>query len=325
MVALAESQAGYVPISVSTLVPDRSVGVRLYLRESKDVKPRLYCAENVPFEDQDQRRLLQRGIRTLYISTNDHHRFQAYLRENLDGILQDDTIPVKERFGSLNLVVRDVLSEAFSRKSTDETVDTTHYLAHLCVEFLDRDDCVARELFRVMYHDYHTFTHSANVSYFCVMLAKSAGFHDKQMLHEIAVGGLVHDIGKLDIPDRILLKPGKLDDREFDIIKNHPRDGFLKLSHRTDLSKGQLRMVYQHHERIDGMGYPVGCHGSEIHDWAKICAVVDVFEALTANRPYRKGMPVAAAFEIMDRGVGKAFDEDYLACWKSTINPTQKS
>ena len=78
-------------------------------------------------------------------------------------------------------------------------------------------------------------------------------------------------------------------------------------------------MVYQHHERLDGGGYPVRCSANEIHDWARICAVSDVFEALTSNRPYRVGMSHASAFEIMDRSSGSGFDKGIYECWKRLI------
>ena len=128
-----------------------------------------------------------------------------------------------------------------------------------------------------------------------------------------------HDVGKLEIADAILSKPGRLDDAEFEIIREHPRTGFRKLCRREDLNFGQLMMVYQHHERLDGKGYPVGITAEQIHPWAKVCTVVDVFEALTSNRPYRKAMSYSKAFEIMDRDSGLAFDPEMLKCWKSDM------
>jgi HD-GYP domain-containing protein (c-di-GMP phosphodiesterase class II) len=187
------------------------------------------------------------------------------------------------------------------------------------VDLILRDDVLETDLLGVMHHDYHTFTHSANVSYYSVMLASSLQLADEHGLKQIATGALLHDLGKLDIPDHILCKPGRLSDSEFEIIRDHPRTGFRKLCHRDDLSSGQLMMVYQHHERLDGKGYPVGITAEEIHPWGRVCTVADVFEALTSNRPYRKGMSVEQAFDIMDRDSGLAFDIEMLKCWKEII------
>ena len=95
--------------------------------------------------------------------------------------------------------------------------------------------------------------------------------------------------------------------------------GFRKICEREDLTFGQLMMVYQHHERLDGGGYPVGVSGDEIHDWARLCTVVDVFEALTSNRSYRAKMTASDSFAIMDRSSGTAFDRSVYECWKATM------
>ena len=151
------------------------------------------------------------------------------------------------------------------------------------------------------------------------MLAKALGIVDRQCLERIATGGLLHDLGKLEIPEAILTKEGKLTDQEFATIKRHPTIGFRKLCHRTDLDFAQLMMVYQHHERLDGKGYPVGVGTGEIHEWGRICAIADVFEALTSTRPYRAAMRPKAAFDIMDRQSTTGFDTEMYQCWKMTI------
>ena len=106
---------------------------------------------------------------------------------------------------------------------------------------------------------------------------------------------------------------------EFRKIRMHPLLGLKKLAHREDLIEGQLMMAYQHDERLDGKGYPVGCVETDIHPWAKLCAVVDVFEALTSQRPYRTPMPRSKALMLQQRDSGAAFDPEMLACWKSII------
>jgi HD-GYP domain-containing protein (c-di-GMP phosphodiesterase class II) len=319
MVATTRDSIGYLPISISTLLPDQMLGVRLYIRESESAVPRLYRASDVPFEQKDRERLIGRGLRCLFINASDHERYQSYLRENLPNVLKDERISVTDRFSSLNSVVRDVLATSFRDGNVDETVQGSAQLAAHCADLVSRDDCIAGELIGVLNHDYHTFTHSANVSFYCVMLAKALGIDDRESLRAIGTGGLLHDLGKIGIPERILTKPGKLSDAEYETIKDHPRIGFLHLCQRNDLSFPQLMMVYQHHERVDGGGYPVGCVRQEIHDWARLCTVVDVFEALTSNRPYRGRLNKQEVSHIMERDSGKAFDREYLECWKSVV------
>jgi len=139
------------------------------------------------------------------------------------------------------------------------------------------------------------------------------------MEQQAEVAGLLHDLGKLEISEQILCTPGKLDEAGFREIKKHPLTGFRMLANRPELSFGQLMIVYQHHERLDGKGYPVGCVSDEIHPWAKLCTVVDVYEALTSQRPYREPMTKQKALDLQNRDRGTAFDPEMLACWNSII------
>ena len=319
---LPTAQTSYVPVSVKTLRPDQSIGIALYLRESGAGSHFLYRGKGIPLNASDLQSLQARGLKTLYAKSDEVEIYQRYLRDNLDSVLADEAVPVVNRFSHLNEVLRDVLAESFRRNETAETVTTCQNIARKTVDLICREDAVASELLGVLYHDYYTFTHSANVCYYCTFLAKALGISSHADLHSIAVGGMLHDLGKLDIPNTILNKPGVLSRAERDIIKEHPRTGFLKLCHRHELSNGQLMMVYQHHERIDGKGYPVGHVGAEIHDWARICAVIDVYEALTSNRPYRRALGRNEAFGIMGRDAGLAIDKDLFACWLQIISTT---
>lgn len=310
---------GYLPVSIATLVPQTALGIPLYVCQASSAAMRLYRGPEVPLGDADLATLLERGLTTLYVREEQHVAYQQYLRDNLVSILADETQSVERRFAVLNTVVRDVLTTAFSSGDAAETVRQCGQLAQCTVDLICRDDAVEKDLLGVMCHDYHTFTHSANVSYYCVMLAHALQVGDAAVLREISVGALLHDLGKLEIPDRILCKPGRLEEAEYEIVKAHPRTGFLKLCHREDLSLGQLMMVYQHHERLDGTGYPVRITAEEIHPWARLCSVVDVFEALTSNRPYRAGLPTRTALEILQRDSGTAFDTEMLQCWTATI------
>lgn len=319
-----EITEGFIPISVATLVPDGHVGIGLYIRDSFNTAMRLYCAPDVAFTPSDLQKLLDRGHSQLFVRADEHGTYQQYLRDNLAAVLNDESLRIERRFALLNEVVRDVLASAFGsvHLEVNETIAQCRELARYTVDLICRDDAVAEALLGVMKHDYHTFTHSANVSYYCLLLARAWGISDRVELNKIAVGALLHDLGKLAIDPSILCKRGRLDDVEFEAIRTHPTRGFQQLCHRDDLNYGQMMMVYQHHERLDGRGYPVGLVADDLHPWAKLCSVVDVFEALTSNRPYRSARPRAVAVQIMDRDDGLAFDTEILKCWKQIIKPS---
>lgn len=319
MISTVPVAENYLPVPINTLIADQGPGVELYIRESDEAPLRLYCTQGNLFDAHARQKLLERGVRTLFIPKSAHQEYQGYLRANLSTLLADEGQSVRARFAVLSEVVRDVVSTSFRAEDVDATVKQGNQLAEHSVTLLQRDDYATSELLGVLHHDYSTFTHSANVSFLSVMLAGEMGITDAATLREISVGGLLHDLGKLEVPDRILTKPGKLTDGEYEVVRDHARWGYRKLCKRPEITFGQLMMVYQHHERIEGGGYPVGCRGHELHEWARICTVIDVFEALTANRPYRSRLPIREVVEIMLRGSGKVFDAEILECWLAHI------
>ena len=304
-----------IPISVAVLFPETVPGVALYLAGDESDSYRLYRGADLEITADDLENLRRRGITKLYVAPDEYTGYQRYLRAHLDVILDNESVPPAQRAGCLNEVLRDMLGEIFRRGDLENRLQEINELGRKMVGIVARDDVVFSELRAVLYHDYHTFTHSANVAVYSVLLARESGIDDREELGAIAVGGLLHDAGKLDIPSAILTKPGKLDEREMDIMRRHPLLGFRKLSHRADLSFGQLMMIYQHHEHMDGGGYPVRCTCRDLHRWGRICAIADVFEALTSNRPYRAALNLAAACRIMQERAGAAFDEELLKCW----------
>jgi response regulator RpfG family c-di-GMP phosphodiesterase len=153
-----------------------------------------------------------------------------------------------------------------------------------------------------------TANHTRRVREYCNILATRLGLskHDIEM---ITAASPLHDIGKLGIPDSILLKPGKLNADEFDVIKNHTGIGHAMLVHsKRDILQAAAIIASQHHEKWDGSGYPQGLAGEEIHIYGRVVALADVFDALTSDRVYRKAMSDEEVLEIIKTGKGKHFD-----------------
>ncbi|MEM1070994.1 MAG: HD domain-containing phosphohydrolase [Planctomycetota bacterium] len=311
------SDVDFIAISVATLLPTEVVGLDLFQEEQDSERLVLYRGAEYPITLDDLNRLRGRGVHRLYISREARAKYQKYLRK-IATSNDPKSIPLSARTGALNEVVRDVLHLAFKKDNVDQTVNAAEQLGVLAADIVTKDEFAASDLFDVLHHDYATFTHSANVAFYCGILAAELGF-SREDIERVTTGGLLHDLGKLEIEEEILCKPGRLNEQEFRRIRMHPALGFRKLAHRKDLVEGQLMMAYQHHERLDGKGYPVGMVADDIHPWAKICAVVDVYEALTSQRPYRTPMPRSKALMLQQRDSGTAFDSEMLECWKSTI------
>ncbi len=154
--------------------------------------------------------------------------------------------------------------------------------------------------------DPYTHGHSLRVTLYSLILAKELGLDDIT-LEEIETAGLLHDIGKVGIPQKILCKPGKLTDEEFEIMKSHPEQG-EKIVKKIKKLKIISNWLKTHHERWDGKGYPLGLKGEDIPISARIIAIADTYDAMTSTRSYRKALDHATAIAEIERCAGSQFD-----------------
>lgn len=145
------------------------------------------------------------------------------------------------------------------------------------------------------------------------------GLSEEELI-DLAIGTLLHDVGKLRVPETILSKPGKLTNEEFEHVKRHTSYGYETLRRLPDISSRSALIALEHHERYDGSGYPQGLKGKEIHQFGRITGVADVYEALTANRVYRKGYLPHQAYELLLGGGGTQFDPRVIETFVKTIS-----
>ena len=161
------------------------------------------------------------------------------------------------------------------------------------------------------FRDRATGLHTRRISELSRMLGQLAGLSEERC-EELHKASALHDVGKIGIADRILLKPGELEAEEFEAIKQHTVIGghILADTGRYPLLQAGAIIALQHHEKWDGSGYPSGLKGDEIHRYARMVAIVDVFDALTSERPYKKPFPLETTLRIMAKGRGEAFDPE---------------
>jgi len=165
--------------------------------------------------------------------------------------------------------------------------------------------------------DQETEGHTQRVTEMTIKLARRLGCTDEELVH-IRRGALLHDIGKMGIPDQILQKPGPLTEPEREIMRRHPQYAYQMLSPIQYLNQA-LSIPYYHHERWDGSGYPHGMKGEEIPIFARLFAVVDVWDALSTDRAYRKSLPAREVIEYLEEEAGQLFDSDIVKIFLDMI------
>ena len=184
--------------------------------------------------------------------------------------------------------------------------------------FNNHDNLV--QLTDIRTHDAYTFAHSVNVAVLSAMMGMLCHL-PKEELSIITLGGLLHDLGKIDVHADILNKNRSLTTNEFDIMKKHPNDGARRILKIKNLPKASIlaAIASQHHEHIDGTGYPRGIKGEEMHRYAKITAIADVYDALTSERPYKKAYMPNIAYNIMHNINKGQFDPKLLETFFNNV------
>ncbi|MFZ5642080.1 MAG: HD-GYP domain-containing protein [Bacillota bacterium] len=168
--------------------------------------------------------------------------------------------------------------------------------------------------------DTYTRSHSKNVARYAVVLGRGLGVSSKELIN-VYNGAVLHDIGKIGIPDKILNKPGNLTPDEFEVIRNHPAIGAKLLEPINFLTELQSIVVY-HHERYDGSGYPHGLKGESIPYTARIVGIADTWDAMTSHRPYRQALKTEEALRELEKGSGSQFDPAMVNTFISLVkNP----
>ena len=191
-----------------------------------------------------------------------------------------------------------------------QRIDTAVRSVH---ESLDRNPGALLSLVRIKRADEYTYMHSVAVSALMAQLAKTLGMDDAAQ-HQAATAGLLHDIGKVGVPNEILNKPGRLTEDEFTAVRNHPRNGYELLARGGEFDDVALDVCLHHHERIDGRGYPDRLKGDEITLFAKMGAICDIYDAISSNRPYKSAWtPFESLRQMASWGKGHLDHEIFRA------------
>lgn len=186
-----------------------------------------------------------------------------------------------------------------------------------CVRSVLRNPDAMMWMSRLRSKDEYTSEHSLNVGLLAIAFGRHLGASEED-LNKLGIAGMLHDVGKMQTPNEILLKEGNLSEDEFSLMRMHAQQGRdILLAHRN-VYHGAIDVAYGHHENVDGSGYPRGIKSSGITDFTRVVALCDVYDAITSDRPYKKGASSLNALKIIQDQVGKKFDarlaQEFIEC-----------
>lgn len=268
-----------------------------------DGSGRAMIAKGAILEDFQIEYLQEKGIGGVYIREGEADPQEAevqiprYTQEVIEKNRVEDCAKVKlsesvrQRVGEgIQYLYHNTDSESFEEMAAN----VTNELMNAIFE----NDAVAVDIGILKVSDEYTFKHSVDVATMAMVIGKKYGLSDKE-IRELGIAGLLHDVGKSRIPNDLLNKPGALTDKEYELMKQHSLFGFEILKSRNKFSDSILRGVLQHHEKMNGKGYPLGVKADKIHKYARIISVADVYDALVTERPYKKAFSQRDSVEII--------------------------
>ncbi|UCD56842.1 MAG: HD-GYP domain-containing protein [Candidatus Hydrogenedentota bacterium] len=302
----------YHPISLYSLRVNTVVNFDMYMKLSeRNRKWRfvLYRRKNIPFTERTRKNLTEHGTDELYIDLFDKREYQLYLENNLDAIIADEAVPIEEKSRIAYTCATGLVEELLENPRSGKHVQRSKAVVSNLVNYMLSESQAFFSLVVTTSFDYYTYTHSVNVAVFGIALAHRLGLYSLRELNTIGSGLIVHDLGKSLIDKRILNKRGPLNKEEWALIKEHPENGAKLLSASGHLSEEARVIVANHHEKLDGSGYPHRLRGNAIHPYARIATLADIFDALTTRRPYKLAEHSFPALQIMRDEMGQALDQ----------------
>ncbi len=248
--------------------------------------------------------MVQMGIMSVYIQVDDGVTEEentlpvsAAAQENIEKLRTEDRAKV-----TLSASVRERVATGiqfiYNNPESPEMDKATNYIADSLMDSINNNNAIAIDISALKTSDEYTFKHSVDVATISMIVAKQQGMTPGQ-IREIGVAGLLHDIGKTKVPASILNKPGKLNHQEFEIMKQHSLFGYQMVKDRPDVSPEVSLAILEHHEKIDGSGYPMGVTHDQICPYARILMVSDIYDALVTERPYKAAYSQRDAVEII--------------------------
>lgn len=298
-----------------------SLGFDLYYLRETDIDPVLLSGERQTLTPEQLADISARGQETLLVRKQDFSHVSKKLLGLLDGVLADTSIPLEIRFALLQIAYADQIERLFRKLFIEEYIALAREVGKKISALIQEDEITIRTLFRYAHHNSSHYTHVTNVTAYAVFLARALNMASPDELDRIAVGCMLHEVGKLYVPSELLTQKGRLSAHDHQELDRVPILAYEALCEYENIDVGQLMMAYQQSERLDGTGYPVRVMGDEIHPWANLLAVVDVFDALTNEREFRPALSLKDALLHMADGAKSHFEPEMILCWITGFQP----
>lgn len=295
-------------VSTELLKPKSILGKTIY-----NTHQQILLKEGVVLSERMIVRLKELGIKYVYIADPKTAHIQPSNTIS-DQVRKNTLVAIESAFNDIHKKESIVGSSIIIEKNSKQFTELVRTILN---EIKDHSELLTI-LSDVHIHDEYIFIHSFNVTLYTLAIGMKLGLSQKE-LEMLGMGAVLHDVGKMKVPLEVLMKPGKLTNSEFTEVQKHTEYGFQILKRVNTIPLLVAHCAFQHHERMDGSGYPRGIQDEDIHLFAKIIAVADVFDAVTSNRVYRQAMLPHEGLEILYAGAGTLFDAKIVETFRKAV------
>jgi HD-GYP domain-containing protein (c-di-GMP phosphodiesterase class II) len=300
----------YVPIALESIEPAIFPDVALYIRTGSNYV--LYKSHGRDFSVSDYNRMTGSGVEFVYVSKDDVDVINAYMEANAARLLKSDDLSSQAKGKVIYQTSINFVEDIFSNPEKSADLGRTKRLIENLILYISENPEAIKSLETVKAHNYHTFVHSLQVTSLSLLMHSEAYSLSHDEMLDVGTGAILHDFGKIFVPQDILNKSGRLNEAEIEILKRHPEDGYVFLKQKGCLSPVSLSIVRLHHERCDGSGYPLKLKSRDIPRSAQVTGVADVFCVLTTDKNGNRTMPPHIAVQLMRGEMRGAFSPHLL-------------
>ncbi|RLA89694.1 MAG: hypothetical protein DRG58_04325 [Deltaproteobacteria bacterium] len=288
----------FYPLSISALEPGQELPFSIYLRAALN-HYFLYLSAREQLSPHNCQYLNQCKITTVFVPKPERSAQIKYLLNRVEQVIQSDAVAWPTKVSLVYDTAQQIVQEALLQP-LPKNIRNCQTIAKSQVQLIISHPEVLHHLLQITAYDYYTHTHSVNVCFMLVALLHRLNPDLSQVkLNDYGLGALLHDIGKTRLDKEILNKPGKLTPEEYAEIKKHPVLGVELVRATHPLPPDAENIILQHHEDLDGSGYPFGLGGDELPLISRLARIVDIYDALTTRRPYRPAMHSFEALALM--------------------------
>ncbi|WP_196137459.1 HD-GYP domain-containing protein [Aliikangiella sp. G2MR2-5] len=283
-----------------------------------------FLFQGFPLSTEDDILEVQKECRWVYVDFKSREAYHAYLKSKANPDFSGSQEEVKSRlnnelsfelpransyYKSSRKLVKDVMQSVLNDEDFD--LNSVKVAVEDCIESILSNQDALLLLSNIKNADEYTAEHCLRVAIMAIAFGRYVGFEEED-LKCLGIGALLHDVGKMKVPDKILNKPGKLTPAEFNIMKDHAIEGFKILKRKPALSEIAIDIAHSHHERLNGEGYPRKIQSHQISKYTRLVTIVDTYDAVTSERIYSSAKSPSTAFGILRDNAGKHFDKELV-------------